>query len=120
MVIVEISCVTGAGAIADAITLAADERVGDARTQLARLFDLLAAEDAIEARRERLRDRRGRAQNVDDDPDRSPRRLGGSECDADTHAIRLIACRRATAIPIERPASPAPSAIVPSAPSACG
>ena len=46
------------------------DHLGNARPQLARLLDLLATEDAIEARRERLRDRGGRAQNVDDDPDR--------------------------------------------------
>ena len=59
--------------------------------ELARLVDLGAAEDTRVAGRERLRHRRGRAQDVDDDPDRCRRPLVGSEGDVDEHAARLVA-----------------------------
>ena len=51
----------------------------------ARLVDLGAAENAPVARRERLADRRGRAEDVDDDPDRRGRQLTRREGDMDAH-----------------------------------
>ena len=55
-----------------------------------RLVDLGAAEDAPVARGERLRHRRGRAEDVDDDPDRRGRLLSRSEGDVDAHPARLV------------------------------
>ena len=52
----------------------------------ARVVDLRAAEDALVAGRERLAHRRGRAEDVDDDPDRRGRLLAGCEGDMYAHA----------------------------------
>ena len=52
----------------------------------ARLVHLGAAEDAPVAGCERLADRGGRAEDVDDDPDRSGRQLAGREGHVDAHA----------------------------------
>ena len=54
--------------------------------ELACLVDLGAAEDALVAGRERLADRGGRAQDVDDDSDRSGRQLARGEGHMDTHS----------------------------------
>ena len=71
-----------------------------------RLLDLGAAEHALVARRERLGDRRGRADDVDDDADAGGSFLLGSESDVDAHPDTLAAwTNRATAtgIPTARP-----------------
>ena len=56
------------------------------------LLDLGAAEDAPVAGRERLADRRGGPQDVDDDRDRGRDGLGRREGDPDAHADTLETC----------------------------
>ena len=65
------------------------------RAQRPCLVDLGAAEDALVARRERLRDRRGRADHVDDDADGRRGLLGRGEGDMDAHADTLVRVVRA-------------------------
>ncbi len=50
-----------------------------------RVVDLCAAENPVVSRRERLADRRGRTQDVDDDPDGRRCLFSGREGDVDTH-----------------------------------
>ena len=59
----------------DRIPLAADDAVGELGAQRPCLLELGDAEHAAVADRERLRDRRGRAEHVDHDPGRSRRGL---------------------------------------------
>src|SRR5207248_362536 len=98
----------------DGRTLRARER--------ARLLDLGAAKDTAVAGGERLRDRRRRAKDVDDDPDLCPDRLKRREGDVDAHAATTLPpwsrCAPATGTPIARPRSRAPSAAARSAPTA--
>jgi hypothetical protein len=56
----------------------------------ARFLDLRTAENAPVARCNRLRHRRGRAKDVDDDADRSRRLLSRREGDVHEHAARLV------------------------------
>ena len=58
--------------------------------QRERLLDLGAAVDALVARRQRLGDRRGRAQDVHDDADRSARRLRRRKRDVDAHPATTL------------------------------
>src|SRR5204863_9512610 len=82
----------------------------------ARLLDLGAAEHPPIARRERLRERRGGAEDVDHDPHGRRGGLARGESDVDAQdAITLVkpcpaACPPATAIPTARRALPARSA----------
>ena len=93
-----------------------------ARPAAPRLVDLGAAEHTLVAGCERLRDRRRRADHVDDDPDARGGLLLGREGDVDAHrryASRVDAARAtATATPTARPGSRARSAVVPSVTSA--
>ena len=67
------------------LALAAEDGAALGLRDRARLVDLGAAEDAPIARGERLRDRRGGPQDVDDDPDRGRDLLGRGERDVDSH-----------------------------------
>ena len=65
--------------------LAGEHRISLGGGNGARLLHLGAAEDARVARAERLRDRRRRAQNVDDDADGRGDLLGRREGDVCAH-----------------------------------
>jgi hypothetical protein len=108
----------------DGAPLAADERVRQLPAEPPRVLEVATAEDTPVAARERLRDRRGGAENVDDDPDGSGGFFGGGEGDVDANdgstlvAWPLRASRPATATPAASRASRAPSADARSARSA--
>ena len=110
----------------DGVPLAAHDRlVAERGAERSRLVDLGAAEHALVARRERLGDRRGGADHIDDDADGRRSLLVRRESDMNAHADTLVAfCPQpaapgtATAIPIARPGSRARSASAPSATSA--
>jgi hypothetical protein len=70
---------------ANGVPLAADERIRNLRTQTLRFLDLGATENAAIAGRKRLRDRRCRPQNVDDDRNRSGRLFLRCESHIDMH-----------------------------------
>ncbi len=72
----------------DGVPLPGQHRVAEAVPELHRLLDLRAAEHPAIAGRERLGDRRGRPEDVDDD--RRGRALGRSGREGDVHAHRLV------------------------------
>src|SRR5262249_61728314 len=75
---------------ADRLPLAPEERVGQRGAQRACLVDLGAAEDAFVPGRQRLRDRRGRPQDVDDDADCRRMGLARRESDVDGPPTTLL------------------------------
>jgi len=80
-----------------------------AASKRSRLVDLGAAQDALVAHRERLGDRRGGADDVDNDPDACRAFFGGCEGGVDSHAGYANApwntsLATATAIPTAKPA----------------
>ena len=113
---------TSKPSIRDGLSLAADDCVAaQLGTQRARVVDLLAAEHALVPRRQRLGDRGGRADDVDDDPQCRRRLLIRGEGDVNTHADTLAAwTNRATATGIRtaKRGSRAPNADARSATSA--
>ena len=107
------------------VPLAAEDRVPERLLERERLVDLTAAVDPLVPRRERLRDGRGRAQDVDHDSDGRALRLGRRKGDVDAHPRTTLprwpprrpSCT-ATGTLGGRRASPARSAGGPSAPTA--
>ena len=88
----------------DGVALAADDAVGELGAQRPRLLDLGHAEHPPIAGRERLRDRRGGADDVDDDPGRGRSGLVRSERDMNLHLARLDRDGRAPKVlPAPRP-----------------
>ena len=69
----------------DRVPLAAEQALSELVAERARFADLAAAVDPFIARGERLRDRRGRAENVDHDPELGVGRLPGRKGDVDAH-----------------------------------
>ena len=76
---------------ANGVPLAAEDALAERVAQRARLLHLGRAEHPLVARRERLADRRGRPDDVDDDSGRGRSGLVRSEHDVDTHAGTLAA-----------------------------
>ena len=73
----------------DGVPLAADDGALRLLAQAARILDLGAAKNAPVARGQRLGDRRRRAQDVDDDPERRGGLFLRREGDMDSHATRV-------------------------------
>ncbi len=89
---------------ANRVALAAENALAERVAERARLLDLGRAVHALVPCRERLADRRGRPDDVDDDPGRGRSGLVRSERDVDTHAGTLT--RRGRGAPLLQTSRP--------------